>query len=185
MTATVIFIVLFTCFAYGESRKNQCKYPAICITNENRAGCPSKTKNINGISVFPEESNFKGCESVGVYLTGGVHYLTENLTFAKRVNETTFQGVSGRPSIIQCSGGSGIKFTENNKYAVIKIANVIFEDCGRHRKIPVGRCSPMDKTARVALYFSKIHSFELKNVGVWNTTGFGLYSYRCNKQDYN
>ena len=160
----VLFLLLFAACA-----KALCSNATICITNgdEGESQCQHHHQIFHTLS----DLNQTCCESVHVYLTSGTHILSRNLDFNNSVQETVICGASqGPPSIIECQGETGIKFSENTS---VKMELITLLHCNRTRQSKL--------RIRAALFF-KNAQYTLNGVTVKNSEGWGVYAVDCWEQ---
>ena len=108
------------------------------------------------------------CRIIHIYLTSGVHILSENLDLADSVEETE---IRGQLSTIVCLNNTGISFSESTTDNSVLLSNILLLHC--HRSY--------GNSIQAALYF-KYASYNLINMAIMSTEGYGLYADQCTDQ---
>ena len=139
-------------------------YVTFCVSND------GSNNTIDHLSAILTECANE--TEVSVHLTGGVHYLHENLDFSSEVKKT--QIIGDKPSTIMCINASGIRFSE--KQVILKISNITFKNCSRYQIAAENVSLP------IAIYLNSIDKCILENVTVSGTEGYGYYAYNCKHQ---
>ena len=163
---TVLALLVGTSFSMRGQRCNT-EY-VVCVINRNQNCSSSQDMPRNytrSISAMPEGAI--NCPAVKIFLARGTHNLNGNITFAKTVQNVTMMG---KPSVVECENGTGIKFGEISNGRV-SIRDVSFVNCGIYQTVT-------DQQVPVVALLFRDTPYHLVNVTVTDTGGYSVYGYR-------
>ena len=136
-------VLLLTCSLAIAQQCNVC----IVKPNETSSRCPAQSHTASNIdwqtvTTFSSlDSQHLACRVIYMYLTGGVHHLTRNVSLAGARSTTIVGGtVSESSSTLECRNGAGLYFgnyppnlsgifIERVSGITAFIANVTFKNC--------------------------------------------------------
>ena len=170
-------VLFWNCFL--TCHQTTCTRESVCVAIGEVAECSQN----NETRIVSTLSNISlNCTTVHIYVSSGTHILNGKLTFTDHVEETRIDGSPhGQKSVIECSNGSGVRFSESRNANKVTLLNLALAQC-QYERDTRDRYSVFPQVNQVALYF-KFASYSLQNVSVWNTEGYGVYSQESLRQE--
>ena len=163
------FLVIVQLLLLTASGSQNCLGFCVASGNESKAECQQHNVTYRLSDLMLNETN---CTTIHIYLTRGTHTLDRDLIFSDSVEEVKIHGrFHGQTTIIHCMNNTGIRFSENMIANKVLLINIVVLHC--HTRTA--------NTDQAALFF-KHAQYNITNVVVKSTKGYGLYAENCNEQ---